>query len=79
MSDEPSATSSGSLAFDGAAEYYDETRAIDEHALGETIDVLEEELGGRGRVLEIGVGTGSSPCPSRHAGSHSRGSTCRRR
>ena len=63
MSDEPSATSSGSLAFDGAAEYYDETRAIDEHALGETIDVLEEELGGRGRVLEIGVGTGILALP----------------
>jgi len=52
-----------SLAFDRAAEYYDETRAIDEAALADTIDLLEAELGGRGPVLEIGVGTGIVALP----------------
>jgi len=63
VSDEPAGTPGGSLAFDRAAEYYDETRAIDEAALADTIDLLEAELGGRGRVLEVGVGTGIVALP----------------
>ena len=48
----------GSLSFDRAAEYYDATRAIDPDTLRRTIDVLAAELCDRGRVLEVGVGTG---------------------
>jgi SAM-dependent methyltransferase len=47
-----------SVAFDLAVEYYDRTRAIPPESLETTIDRLAEVLGGRGRCLEIGVGTG---------------------
>jgi SAM-dependent methyltransferase len=48
----------GSVRFDRAAEYYDRTRAIPIEELGVTIDQLIDAIGGRGRCLEIGVGTG---------------------
>lgn len=48
----------GSVPFDRAVEYYDRTRALPGTAHQQVIDVLAAELGGRGRVLEIGVGTG---------------------
>ncbi len=57
MSDRPS------IAFDRAAEYYDETRGLSPDAVRRSIGVLEEELRGRGRVLEIGVGTGQVAIP----------------
>jgi SAM-dependent methyltransferase len=47
-----------SIRFDRAAECYDRTRAIPAEALRATIDLLSSELDGRGRCLEIGVGTG---------------------
>lgn len=47
-----------SVAFDRAVEYYDRTRAIPPEALAATIDALAGEFEGRGRCLEIGVGTG---------------------
>jgi SAM-dependent methyltransferase len=52
-----------SIAFDRAAEYYDRTRLTDPVTLRETVDVLEGEFAGRGRVLEIGVGTGALALP----------------
>jgi SAM-dependent methyltransferase len=52
-----------SIAFDRAADYYDRSRATDAVTLRETVDVLERELGGRGRILEIGVGTGALALP----------------
>jgi SAM-dependent methyltransferase len=52
-----------SIAFDRAAEYYDRTRVTDPETLRETVDVLQGEFGGRGRVLEIGVGTGALALP----------------
>jgi SAM-dependent methyltransferase len=53
----------GSVSFDRAADYYDATRRIDERALAETIEILTRELGGRGPILEIGVGTGQLALP----------------
>lgn len=58
MSDEP-----GSVSFDRAAAYYDRTRITDPAVLIETVDLLERELSGRGRVLEVGVGTGALGVP----------------
>jgi SAM-dependent methyltransferase len=52
-----------SIAFDRAAEYYDRSRVTDPVTLRETVEVLEREFGGRGRVLEIGVGTGALALP----------------
>jgi SAM-dependent methyltransferase len=46
------------VSFDRAAEYYDRTRALPPEAHERVIAVAAEELGDRGRVLEIGVGTG---------------------
>ena len=52
-----------SIAFDRAAEYYDRSRVTDPDTLRETVDVLAAEFAGRGRVLEIGVGTGALALP----------------
>jgi SAM-dependent methyltransferase len=49
---------SGSVRFDGAADHYDRTRAISDETMGRTISLLTSELRDRGRVLEVGVGTG---------------------
>ena len=57
-----------SVGFDRAAEYYDRTRAISDQALGRMVDVLEEELRGRGPCLEVGVGTGMISLPLAAAG-----------
>jgi SAM-dependent methyltransferase len=48
----------GSVPFDRAVEYYDRTRALPGKAHRQVIDVLVSELQERGRVLEVGVGTG---------------------
>jgi ubiquinone/menaquinone biosynthesis C-methylase UbiE len=48
----------GSIAFDRAAEYYDRTRELQPDVHAAVIGVLVEELRGRERCLEIGVGTG---------------------
>jgi ubiquinone/menaquinone biosynthesis C-methylase UbiE len=47
-----------SIVFDPAAEYYDRTRALHPDTHEAIIEGLLRELRGRGRCLEIGVGTG---------------------
>lgn len=59
---------SRSIAFERAAEYYDDTRSISQEAQAAVSDVLGGELRGRGRVLEIGVGTGLIALPLHEAG-----------
>jgi ubiquinone/menaquinone biosynthesis C-methylase UbiE len=49
---------SGSVSFDPAAEHYDETRSLTPDAARVTAELLGGALHGRGRCLEIGVGTG---------------------
>jgi SAM-dependent methyltransferase len=54
----PADTDSGSIRFDRAAEFYDRTRALLPEAERATVELLRTELAGRGRCLEVGVGTG---------------------
>lgn len=54
---------SGSIPFDRAAEFYDQTRSISDEAMARSVELLSGELAGRGRVLEIGVGTGLLAIP----------------
>ena len=49
---------SESIRFDAAADYYDKTRAVSDETMDRTITLLSLELRDRGRVLEVGVGTG---------------------
>lgn len=56
-------TSSGSISFDDAADFYDKTRALSPNAAGRVTELLLSELDGRDHVLEIGVGTGRIALP----------------
>ena len=57
-----------SVRFDRAAAHYDTTRAISDQAMARTIELLASELLGRGRALEVGVGTGLLALPLHEAG-----------
>lgn len=59
---------SESRVFDRAAAFYDETRALPDGAMRDVTGRLLEELHGRGRVLEIGVGTGRIALPLHRSG-----------
>jgi SAM-dependent methyltransferase len=59
---------SESLSFDRASEYYDRTRALPAEAAVAVTDLLQRELPNRGRVLEIGIGTGRIGYPLHRAG-----------
>jgi SAM-dependent methyltransferase len=59
---------SGSIAFDRAADFYDDSRSYDEATARATTELLVAELRGRGRVLEVGVGTGLIALPLNEAG-----------
>ena len=63
MSDAP-----GRVSFDRAAEYYDRTRGLPPETTVRVVDLLVGELSGRGRCLEIGVGTGRMALPLADAG-----------
>lgn len=56
------------VPFDRAAEYYDRTRALPDEAVAAIVGLLTAELAGRGRCLEIGVGTGRMALPLADAG-----------
>ena len=60
--------SARSVAFDRAADHYDRTRSLSPEAMGRVIELLRAELEGRGRCLEIGVGTGRIALPLAEAG-----------
>ena len=57
-----------SVRFDRAAAHYDTTRAISDEGMARTIELLASELLGRGRALEVGVGTGLLALPMHEAG-----------
>jgi ubiquinone/menaquinone biosynthesis C-methylase UbiE len=57
-----------SVRFDRAATHYDTTRAISDDAMARTIELLASELLGRGRALEVGVGTGLLALPLHETG-----------
>jgi SAM-dependent methyltransferase len=59
---------SGSISFDRASEYYDRTRGMSEEGARRTVELLAAELGDRGLVLEVGVGTGQLAIPLHRAG-----------
>jgi SAM-dependent methyltransferase len=52
-----------SVDFDRAAEFYDATRGLADATMAQTVNLVAGELAGRGRVLEIGVGTGLLALP----------------
>ncbi len=57
-----------SVAFDRAAAYYDATRGFSSSGERAMTELLSGELSGRGRVLEVGVGTGQVALPLHAAG-----------
>jgi SAM-dependent methyltransferase len=57
-----------SLSFDRASEYYDRTRALPAETATAVTDLLLGQLSGKGRVLEIGIGTGRIGYPLYRAG-----------
>jgi SAM-dependent methyltransferase len=59
---------SGSVSFDRAAGFYDSTRTHSPEVEVRVNDLLSAELAGRGRCLEIGVGTGRIALPLHRSG-----------
>jgi SAM-dependent methyltransferase len=57
-----------SRSFDRAAPFYDRTRGLPGPAVAALTSVLVAELAGRGRAVEIGVGTGRIALPLQQAG-----------
>lgn len=59
---------SGSVSFDRAASYYDQTRIFPPEITAAMPAVLEQEFTGLGGIVEIGVGTGRFALPLASAG-----------
>lgn len=59
---------SDSVSFDRAVGYYDRTRGMSDEAARAVVAQLADDLRGRGRVLEVGVGTGLVALPLAAAG-----------
>jgi SAM-dependent methyltransferase len=57
-----------SVSFDRAATYYDQTRGLSPEGNRQQTELLARELRGRGRVVEVGVGTGQVALPLAAAG-----------
>jgi SAM-dependent methyltransferase len=62
------APETGSVAFDRAAEYYDQTRGLPLDVAEQVADQIELAVGERSRLLEIGVGTGRISLPLHRRG-----------
>ncbi len=62
------AVAGGSVTFDRAVEYYDETRGLSPEVQADTADLLAGELQGATRVLEVGAGTGLVTMPLARTG-----------
>jgi ubiquinone/menaquinone biosynthesis C-methylase UbiE len=60
--------SARSRSFDRAAPFYDRTRGLPAAAAARVTQLLIGELSGRGRCLEVGVGTGRIAWPLHQAG-----------
>ena len=58
----------GSLGFDHAAGYYDETRGLSPEVQRTTARLLAGELGAATQVLDVGAGTGQVAVPLAHEG-----------
>lgn len=61
-------SSAGSISFDNAASFYDQTRSLSPEAAAAITELLRDELEGRGLVLEVGVGTGRIALPLAEVG-----------
>ena len=57
-----------SIAFDRAAEYYDETRGLSAEGVRRTTEALAGAFADAGPILEVGVGTGQVAVPLHAAG-----------
>ena len=57
-----------SINFDRAAEYYDSTRSLPPQIADKLTELLLTELAGKGRCLEIGIGTGRIALPLAQGG-----------
>jgi len=58
----------GGISFDRAASFYDATRGLPGEVGSSLAAMLARELAGRGRCLEIGIGTGRMALPLHHLG-----------
>ena len=61
-------SSTTSISFERAADYYDQTRPLTDEARDAMTDLLSRQIGDREPTLEIGVGTGLVALPLHRAG-----------